>query len=242
MQHGVVQPFVQRLINFEVSFMNLEMFISITAHLSALLPIACIFYRKELRVDVFKEKFVTVLLLLCFVSFLSDTICYTLAFNGLSTWLTINIYFGLFFILVFYLYLEIYKRKIILSIAFLFVAFCIVNLIWFQGPDQLNSATVYLGSFLLILYIIIILNKISSELCVVDYFDYPLYWVSMGMVLYMGSNLYPFLFNNFLLKVSALDNQQANWLFHNSMNIVKNILLTVALWKQCKNIHSSIVF
>ncbi|MFN4945542.1 MAG: hypothetical protein ACK5FG_02465 [Chryseotalea sp.] len=192
--------------------------------------------------EIFKKRFVSILLLICLVSFTADSICWIQASKGIATWLTINIYFGLFFILVFSLYFEVYPRKAIFLVAMLFLFFFIANIQLFQGPHQLNSATVYLGSFLLIFYIIIILNKISSELRVVDYFDYPLYWVSMGMVLYLGSNLYPFLFNNFLIKLSAMNNQQANWLFHNSMNIVKNSLLTVALWKQCKSIHSSIVF
>lgn len=216
--------------------------LSFASYLSALLPILVCLCIKRLRKEIFVQSFTTIILIIALVSFALDSIGLYLVIHAIPTWLIINIYFGLFFILVFYLYVKIYNRKIIISIAILFITFYIVNLNWLQGPHQLNSATVYLGSFLLIFYIIIILNKISSELSVVDYFDYPLYWVSMGMVLYLGSNLYPFLFNNFLIKLSAMDNQQANWLFHNSMNIVKNSLLTVALWKQCKSIHSSIVF
>lgn len=89
----------------------------------------------------------------------------------------------------------------------------------------------------MIFYSLIYLYDLFRDLPVERIQDMPMLWVIFGFLFYYGGTLFLFLANNIVLE-SNLESHRAIWVLHNILNVMKNVFLSIALWKQYKRTTS----
>jgi|GEM_PF-5874665 len=71
-----------------------------------------------------------------------------------------------------------------------------------------------------------LLDELPSE----SLYEVPLFWVCTGALLFYSGNLFNFIFANLFMEGELAYNTKA-WILHLVLNITKNIIFAVALWK-----------
>jgi len=66
-----------------------------------------------------------------------------------------------------------------------------------------------------------------------------MFWVTFAVLCYYGGTLVLFLMNNLMLG-KYLASHRMLWILHNICNILKNILLAIALWQSYRNLKPSL--
>lgn len=138
----------------------------------------------------------------------------------------------------FFLILRTDRPKFLTPFFYIAVLFSVINFAFLQTPFTLNSYSVYASGLLIIMTSLFYLYQLMVEMPVERIQGLPLFWVAFGALIYYGGTLFLFLFNNYLM-THAPDIHGNTWIFHNVLNITKNIFLFLALWVNYKNRASS---
>ncbi|MBL7856293.1 MAG: hypothetical protein JNM57_01290 [Cyclobacteriaceae bacterium] len=125
-------------------------------------------------------------------------------------------------------------RKFLFLLLF---SFSVGNYFFYQTPYRFNSYTSYTGALVMLFYSLIYLYDLLHDLPTERIQDIPMLWIVFAFLFYYGGTLFVFLTNNLLLE-SNLDIHRANWILHNMLNVMKNVFLSIALWKHYKQIRS----
>ncbi len=115
-----------------------------------------------------------------------------------------------------------------------FLAFGICNLFFWQKDDY-NTYTLAVGSLILIVYCILYLYRLLVDLPVQELQTVPMFWFNSAILIYRAGTLFLFLFTPYLVKVLNND-LLIYWSFHNILNVVHQIVLTIGLWQDLRNI------
>lgn len=199
----------------------------IIAYISALSPIIPLGIA-SLKPSILKsEQWLLISLLL--LSLLTDYILWFLSDTGANTWPIANIFFVFQFSLLFLMLAE-YRNRGQLIILVLFILSALINFSILQTPLVFNSRTSYIGALLIIGMALRYLYLLFREMPIANILNMPMLWVSFGVLFYFAGTLFLFLFNNYLI-LNQPQNHQLIWVLHNVLNIIKNLLFAVALWK-----------
>jgi hypothetical protein len=120
------------------------------------------------------------------------------------------------------------KRRLLLGLLFFFLLFVLIDMIWLSGLEQFNSYSTAVEGLLVIFLTLCYFYKTLRELRIKYLEREPVFWVSTGVLLYYSSNLFIFLFTNFIN--SSLEALYIIWGIHGIFSILLNILYAIALW------------
>lgn len=154
-----------------------------------------------------------------------------------NTYLIGNIYLVAQFSLLALLFRkQLPNPRIVDIILFLFIVFCIIDFLFFQGPWVFNSVSSVVTSFVLISFCLFYFYKLLNDLPIVHIHELPMLWISFAVLIYYGGNFFLFLVNNHLTHDGP---HKLMWILHNLLNISKNILFAFALWQSYRKVKSS---
>jgi hypothetical protein len=122
-----------------------------------------------------------------------------------------------------------------LCIVFVFI----VNTAFFQGPWKLNAAFLAASSLMMMVLSLHYFYLLLTKLPTLHIHRLPMLWISFAVLFYYAGNFFQFLISNYILT----DNVEAArmlWILHNLLNILKNILFTIAIWQSYRRTSSSL--
>jgi len=174
--------------------------------------------------------------LLCVWSLIEVTAEYILSVKHINNSFLINYYFLIdsLFLSVVYSYSIEDKRtkRIILILAMLFIVIWVIDELTFAVPGQLNNEMAVTSRIFIIvasiLIVLAVMKKTDSLLI-----DRPIFWVSMGYVLYSAGVLLIFGLSNELLKIGMFYFHIA-WHINWSLAIVANLMFTRSFYCRAK--------
>lgn len=120
-----------------------------------------------------------------------------------------------------------YKKITVVGIA-VFLIFAAYNLVVIQGVTGFNSNSFTISSVVFIAYSIAFFYRLMVELPVAQLQQLFMFWFNSAVFIYFGFNLFIFISIDRLLE-SEHDQILYSWAFHNCINIVKNVMLSIGL-------------
>ncbi len=142
----------------------------------------------------------------------------------------------LFTVIQFIVLSQIFKRglvpfissSIIQGLVLFIIGLALVDAIWLNGIYNFNSYARPLASLILISLGLAFLYKTLSELKIRSLEREPLFWITVGVLLYFSGNLIIFISTNYV----KISNQAllTLWSVHAIFNIILNTTYAIALW------------
>lgn len=139
------------------------------------------------------------------------------------------------FVLLTFFFRQLYgmvgKRLPLKSVLFVFLAFALVNTLFFQPVFKHNTnvrtveAVVVCGYCLVFFYYYMKYNFSSAT------FPESYLWITAGLFLYFSANVFLFIFSNYLYEHMTKEEVRLMWASHGIINGIKYILIAVGLWK-----------
>ncbi len=123
-------------------------------------------------------------------------------------------------------------KKIILPVSFVFGIFCILVYGYFQNPDDLNSITIGIEAVLIIIFCIYYFFdqlKKTDNLLIYDSFDF---WIIISFLIYFAGTFFLYIYAESMEKNANFTNEYT--LINSSFLIIKNILLSIAMFMKVK--------
>jgi hypothetical protein len=227
MLHPLVQLCVlnstkSKLLLSDVAMLIISKILIYLSYFSGIVPLYFLYMKRQHpRSGVYK-----LLALLLLLSVLSDLIIFLLAKSSISNIAVVNTYFLLLFLVLSLIYADLLKeyKKIIFTICFLFTVFFIVNSIYIQSINSIQSYTSTISGLILLLY------SILYSVFVIKFLPANnLIWINIGVVFYFSFNLFLFIISTYVFTNMGTYEMNALWSFHNVNNIIKNILFAVGV-------------
>ena len=122
------------------------------------------------------------------------------------------------------------QRNKIHLVVVVFVVFCVVNYLFIQNRIEFSTYTRSVGAIILILYSLLFILKQNNE--EQNWGDNIYNWINTGILLYLASCLFMFIFSNYLLSAGRRVNMIV-WIAHDTILIFEYILFAVGFYK-CK--------
>jgi len=202
--------------------------------LSALIPFVfgIISYRKHKLVLVQQLIFILVV-----ITLLTESVVLFLSYFGINN-LPI---FHLFTIAQFSIYILIMRkgckpflsRSFFHGIFFLFIIFALLDAFWLNNLYSFNNYSRPVASLFLIFFALCFFYKTLKELKIQSLEREPLFWLSMGMLIYFSCSLFVFLFTNYVK--TSNEALFTIWNINAIFNIILNLSYAVALWVKPTN-------
>lgn len=141
-------------------------------------------------------------------------------------------------VLILFFYREIFRgfldRRVLPIVALAFVAFALVNVVFFQPLFTFSSYTLTAESVL-----IVILSLSTFTIALDDYghdSTVPardsLRWINSGFFIYYSSNLLIFYFGDVFTRSFSVYLNQNTWILHSVFSMVMYTCFIIALWKR----------
>ncbi len=203
---------------------NIIAFISV---LSPLIPLAfCLYHFRTFQAEL------KLLCLLEVFSFICDILSLAVPLIKLKTNYLGTLYEIGEFTILFFLYFGILKPKkskwIFILIGFSFILFSSLNFLFLQH-EKLNSFTFLSSSIIFIWLSVVYFFSLMKDLPTYHLEQIPMFWINTAVLIFFSGNFFLFLTTDYLIKVSPND-FMVHWSLHNILNIVKNLLFTIAFW------------
>lgn len=213
--------------------MRPEFVVSYISMGSIIVPLViAVLHRKSMSTDLRPLYFSLSISLIC------DVLAYFMARNSLNTHWVGNIYLATqFFLLVLVFRNQFSNRRIVDFILAIFILFFAINISFFQGPLIFNSISNIVACLILIAFCLSYFYLLLNNLPIVHIQHLPMLWISFGVLTYYGGNFFLFLVKNYLTYGEA-GSHKIMWILHNLLNIAKNILFAIALWKSYRKVKS----
>jgi hypothetical protein len=112
------------------------------------------------------------------------------------------------------------------------VVFSLVSLFSYTRPDNLlhfNAVQRFAESFLVLGLVLLYFYKVIRELVIIQLEQEPMFWVSVGVLLYFSGNVFIFVSSNYVIQHSETLSLRL-WNIHGLLYMVLNSLYAVALW------------
>lgn len=173
-----------------------------------------------------------IIFFLCLLLLVNDSITLLLKSRGEQNVWVYHLFVPIGFVLMFKIYsLAIEKgRKVFKYISFLFLAFSLLNSVFFQKPPQFNSNAVIMASFAYILIsIYFFFISIKSQIETEDDKS-TMIWFNTGVLLSYSGTFVLFLFSEkiLLLKVSS-ELLLAGWVLNTILYILFEVFCLISL-------------
>jgi hypothetical protein len=210
--------------------MDFIIFLAFSSWFSVLIPLVISFLRMKL---VREMAWLRGLLIFAFSC---DLIGYWLAMSGHNNILLANLFFiGQFgALLVIFNFItgdthkyHYYFLGLTVSASFF------LNFFSGQSKAYMDSYSAALSSLAIMYLSIRFFNQILTTLPTQEIQKYPVLWIVVAVFFYYSGTLLLFVINNYLV-ISQPLLHKAIWAFHNFLNIIKNLLFAVALWRNLR--------
>ena len=146
-------------------------------------------------------------LLLLFCTLIVEAIAPIITKNGFSNYVVYHIFTPIQCVLVLWgYYLEI-KNKIILWEILFMVVLAFVMSFWIQPLPSINSYYMNIEILCFIFIVVYYFNKLLEIETEFKLKDYPLFWISCGLLIFCVSNLFVLGTTNFLKNSDVLSNK-----------------------------------
>lgn len=110
-----------------------------------------------------------------------------------------------------------------------FVAFSVINTLFFQSIDQWNSNAILMKSVLLMILSIAFFYRVLDQMSI-DTLSYsPRFWINVSVFLYYSGSLLMVSYTNFIFN-EINDGFLLIWYFHTGFNILHYLLFGIGLW------------
>jgi hypothetical protein len=172
------------------------------------------------------------LLLLIFISVISDATSYIFSVKGWNNSLVVNLYS----IIEVFLYLKIYSITFksvkfkLFPLAALTILLTIVGVELFSGAFVVQpSVGLMVNSALTVMLLSILwFYRIFKNAEYGNLLKVPFFWVNASSLVYFSSSFFIFLFSNYLFSIGAM----SLWVLHNTLHIIYFLIITIGFWKQ----------
>ncbi len=176
---------------------------------------------------------------LLIISLLSDLLSLVLITYSLNTYWIGNIFMIAQLALLIILFRsQLQYHNVINSILLTSILFCLLNVGFIQGPFVFNSLSNVIACLILISFCLYYFYHLLNDLPTIHIQHLPMLWISFGVLTYYGGNFFLFLVKNYLT-YGETGSHKTMWILHNLLNIVKNILFAIGLWKGYRKVRSS---
>lgn len=166
------------------------------------------------------------------VSVIADVTGYVLIKNQISNLVINNLYFLAAFLILSGLYSHLLRGAKMVIYAFMAVVLCFF--VWDSFSQQsitgVQSYVITLCSVLLLGYATVYYEHLLHTSPVTDLLRYPFFWINSAVTYYYGLNFFIFIFSTYIFENLKDHEIVVVWIFHNTNNIIKNILLAVGIY------------
>lgn len=121
-----------------------------------------------------------------------------------------------------------FSKKTFRIMILFFFCFSLMDAFWWNGIYSFNNYSRPMASLLLLFLALCFFYKTLRELKIKHLEQTPLFWLSIGLLIYFSGNLFIFLFTNYV-KVSN-EALMTIWGIHAIFNIILNLTYSIALW------------
>ena len=177
-----------------------------------------------------------ILFLYLLISFITDTLLFSMSAAGINNKHILNIYSVTELILICWLYyLETNRRvlkRILLIVAFLYsiFSFSLIGIDDFVNEDLfINSLEAAISIVISVVYFFELLSMKIQHLT-----DHYFFWINTAILLYFSGSLFVFLFIGVILDQTANTTIKNLWIIHNVFHILYNLILFYSglVWKR----------
>jgi hypothetical protein len=129
--------------------------------------------------------------------------------------------------LLFWFYAQVINRKkLIYGLAFLYLAYYVANSLTWEHVEILNENARAGEAVVMIVLSVLLLHQFyrNEEDIFID--RSPLFWINVAILAYFAGAFFSFKLSNEILLGTHM-----SWRLHNFSNILKNLLLAIALWR-----------
>lgn len=119
-------------------------------------------------------------------------------------------------------------KKIFKGLLITFIIVALMDAFWWNGIYSFNSYSRPLASYIFIFLALCFFYKTLKELKIKQLELEPLFWISIGLIIYFSGSQLIFLFTNFIK--TSNEALLTLWGIHAIFNIVLNITYSIALW------------
>lgn len=130
---------------------------------------------------------------------------------------------------------KLYNRYLIPVLIVAFSIFSIINSLFIQSIYTFNTYARPIGNLLFIIFAISYYYKLLKELKIRYLERNPMFWINTGILIYFSGSLFLFIFSNYLLKQTQLNN--LFWSIHAGLNVFINVLYAIGLWLSRENLE-----
>jgi hypothetical protein len=214
--------------------MKIEFFIAYASTASVIVPLVPAIYQAR-----YLKTYSKLILILLICSLLTDVLSYFLSREGITTNWIVNAYLLVQFSLLWMIYFkELSKPRPFVLIATVFITYFFGSF-FFNDFFNFNTHANSIAGLILVGIAIYHLYHLLNELPAANITNVPMFWVTFAVLCYYGGTLVLFLMNNLMLG-KYLASHRMLWILHNICNILKNILLAIALWQSYRNLKPSL--
>ena len=206
----------------------LSFYIQYIVPFSVLIPLFVGFRNYQILVPAFR-------IILWFVLFsaIVNGIVIALSHQGVHTSFIFHIYTVFEFLFLSLFYLQVFgkdTRKIIIPLIALFSLWCIYNYLFLQNGDKVNTYTRPIEAIIVMLYGMLFINKQNNVERDASWGSDGLNWINTGILIYYASNLFVFVFFNFLVNGERYMFEIAMSL-HDTLMIAEYVLFAIGFYK-----------
>ncbi|MEQ1586222.1 MAG: hypothetical protein ABL895_10110 [Cyclobacteriaceae bacterium] len=206
--------------------MQVPLLIAYASAASVFIPLIWITYTWQYR-----DQKIRYLFYLLIASLLSDLIGLILFKLSLNTYIIVNFFLLIQFMICYQLLTEEKNQSAsvrIIPIGFLLIF--VVNYFFIQSPGVFNSYSNSIACLILMFFSVRYFYTLLRDLPEVHIMRIPLFWIAVGVLTYYSGNLLLFIVNNYLT-IGNNGSHPVMWILHNILNFSKNILFTIAIWQ-----------
>ncbi len=199
-------------------------YLSHISSLSVLIPVFFLLSKKQaLKISTLK-----ILGILLLASALSELMYYIPSKINKLNIFAVNVYTLAEVLLLSLMYGILLKNKKT-GFAFfaVFIAFFIINTLYFQPFNQFQTWTLVFEAFIFILYSVGYYCKLFKTHT--DLLRSSSFWLNTAVFIYFAFDLFLFVIANYIFTNMSEESKMISWSFHNFNNILKNILFAVAI-------------
>ncbi len=182
-----------------------------------------------------QSKKTVLLFRLIIASLISDLVSFILFKFSLNSYVILNFFLLIQFLICFSLLNEKPRfstsHRIILGC---FIVFFSVDFLFIQGPLVFNSYSNSVACLILIFFTLRYFSTLLHGLPEMNVTDIPEFWIATGILSYYAGNLLLFIVSNYLV-LGIGGSHAAMWILHNLLNLLKNLLFSLALWQNYRN-------
>lgn len=175
-------------------------------------------------------------------SLLADCLSYLTGWLFRNSFPVINLFFLIEFTVIAYIFSNFYNAKKVVSIVYaVYFLYFVINILFFESPLRMLTNTSMLAMLLLIVLLLYYLYNLMIDPVVIHIEREPVFWIAFAFLFYKSGSLFVFLTYNQAINLRAINKITWNiWNIHNLCNILKNILIAIALWLNYRTTKSSI--